>query len=898
MEATKKNEGNVFVPKLLFMAFLLLLGHLGAAQTLVFTGTISAGEAENLPSATVKLLSAHDSAAVATTVTDVDGRFILVDSFPQSSYILKASYMGYRDAYRHLVVIQESDTISVGTLKLRASAIHLQEVTITERRDPIVVTEDTIEYRVESFPTMPHANVESLLRKIPGLEVGRDGSINAGGEPVARIYVNGKEAFGNDLQLITQNFPAEAIDKVQIIDDKSHSDRFSSMESGQTAKAINIQLKPDYQKMRFGSISGGIGDNERYAGEGKYNRFNNGNQLTAIGRSNNINNLDLNGFGTPQTPEAMEGLSTSHSGAINFFKNLSERFSVNGSYHGHASEDIFDSHLTRQTFLPDGIATFSDRNEQTTETIGHQAVTGMVYTDSSNSLRITVSGNLSDITSSGRSLRQSQSPDLANGYTGERDYAIDNANASGNGLFFYGHKFKRRGRTISVDADYSLNDNRLENASNNQTLYLDGTIDSQNQLNAQSNHSAGYRATVSYTEPFGRRQQVKVFYSLSDRQAKSPVNFFDYSEGIPLLNTERSNAVQSDFSYQQAGVTYQFKGKGLTFSAGSDVQEATLSRKHFEDDGRFDQTFQSVLPHALLAIKLSNHSRLNIRYNTAVREPSLNELQPLESWTDPLNIYLPNPNLRPEYTHQGHINFTTAGRRSKSFFLSASVRGSYVSNPITHAVTIEEQQRRRTQYVNTESAHSAAGNIHMTVPIQKLNSSLKVVSFTSYRGNINFVNGLESPRDEVSYGGNIAYGYVYKEILDFNLFASCKITSLKNSAVTPPSQMFFETMYSAEAETITFKRIRIGGSFSYLRLQNPAFHFDEYFPMLNVALGIFLSKKQAAELSIAGNNILSHPTAAQQSADVNFTEQRINETILGRFFMIRFIYHFNSTYHE
>lgn len=888
MELKKeKTKGVSVLVMILLSGFFLLLVQIGVAQPLVITGEILAGEDERLPSATVQLMTFDDSTVVANGVTDIYGIFVLTDSLPKARYIFKASYIGFRPAYKD-VIVEGNDTVSIGILRLRERAIQLEEVTITERRDPIVMKDDTIEYRVESFSTMPHANVETLLRKIPGLEVGRDGSINAGGAPVVRIYVNGKEVFG-DLQLITKNLPADAIDKVQVIDDLTEGDRFSLMKSTSTSRAINIQLKPEYQRTRFGSMTGGAGDDERYAAEGKFNHFNKGNQITAIVRSNNINNVDMYAFGTPNALEKVEGLQTSHSGAINVLKNLSDNFSIYGSYQGVFSENIFDTYLARQTFLSEGVASFSDWNQQTTKALGPQAVGGIQYADSMNSLRMAVSGNLADVTSAGKSIRESESPDLEGGYTGERDYAIKNMNLGGNALFFYGHRFKRPGRSINIDANYSLNKNSLEDESNNNTHFRNGSVENANQLNDQRNKNYGYSGKVSYTEPLGRRQQIKVFYALSDRASESQINVFDLSEGWQKLDAERSNEINSDFRYQQAGITYQFKGKHFTFSAGSELQQSELSRKSLEENVRFDQTFQSILPQSRIEINLSDNARLNIRYNTAVREPSVNELQPLESWTDPLNVYLPNLNLRPEYVHQGHVNFNLSS--TKSFFLSATATGTYIDNPITQAVTIDEQQRRSTQYINTGKSHAAAGNVHVTVPLVKLKSNLKVGSFARYQSSVNFINAVESTQNQMSYGGEIAYAYAYNGVFDLSLSGYYNITSLENHIMSPASQIIGEG-FNGVLGILALKRIRIGSTFSYRRLQNTAVDFDEYFPMMDLALGIFLFKNKAAELSLSGNNVLNQSKSGVQRVGVNFIEQRINQTILGRFYLIRFTYHF------
>ena len=892
MQVDRKKERTLRIKVLVSIVAFSFAAQSLIAQPIVVTGKIVARNAETLPSASVQLLSSNDSTVIALSETNADGEFALRDTARATdAYIVKASFVGYESAYQNISVGAPADTLSVGTVVMKELVIELEEVTIASKRDPIVLKNDTIEYRMEAISTLPHANVETLLRQIPGLNIDRAGNVNAAGEPVTRIYINGKEVFGDNLKLVTKNLPADAVDKVQILDHKTDAERFSSSQSVSGEKAINIQLKENYEKMRFGSLSAGIGEDDRYTGEGKFNYFDERNQAIAVLKSNNINNIDFSSPGEEATLKPADGLLTTHSGAVNGFTNLSDKFSVNGSYHANISDNEFSTYITRQTFLPEGVGTFSQRIEQRAEVSGQQAVAGMQYKDSSNMLRITGSGNFSDLATRSTSTRESKSPDGNNGYNGQQSFVADNANLSGNVLLFFGHNFRKQGRTLTLDGQLSSHQNDLENENNSTTIFFDSTHQQVSRVSRQRNASEAYLAKITYTEPIGKRQQISGFYSVSDRASESRLNASDLMESSDLINNGNNN-ISSGYQYQRAGLFYQVNGKRLTFSAGTELQEAHLTRQSVRDNGTFSKTFENVLPHAALGIRLSDHTRLNVVYNTSVREPSVDELQPLESFIDPLNVYLPNLQLRPEYTHGLRLNFNTTDKKRKSFFLSASLKAGYTTHPIIQSVSIAEDTRRSTQFANTEESKNLAANFNISVPIPGINSTLTLVSSGDYRDRTILINQIENPQVQSHYRFDVEYSYSFKSAVAFHLSGYYGITSSDNPRLFTDTQEFLEMGCIGEMHLLLMERLKLSGVFHYSRLQNAAVNFDVYVPMLRASLEMLLFKNKNAVMSFSGNNLLDQSSAVTQMAGLSYIEQRNNDPILGRIFMIGFTYHF------
>lgn len=247
--------------------------------------------------ASVSLLLARDSSLVTFGITDGEGRFV----FPKVSegqYRVLVTYVGYKSRARRVSVTKNDPTADVGTIELVAQSNTLAEVSVQGEKAPIAIKGDTLEFNAGSFKTRPNAQVEDLLKKLPGVEVDRDGTVKAQGQEVKKVLVDGKPFFGNDPKMATRNLPADIIDKVQLYDQASEQSAFSGVDDGDREKTINITTKKDKRKGSFGQQTIGVGPQAgdrsaglaaRYSGRVSLNRFNNGQQISVLGMANNVN---------------------------------------------------------------------------------------------------------------------------------------------------------------------------------------------------------------------------------------------------------------------------------------------------------------------------------------------------------------------------------------------------------------------------------------------------------------------------------------------------------------------------------------------------------------------------------------------------------------------------------
>ncbi|MDE7443189.1 MAG: TonB-dependent receptor, partial [Muribaculaceae bacterium] len=316
-----------------------------ASAVAIYAGTIRGKvldtTGEPLPDATVRVLAARDSAFVTGAAANANGVYSITD-IKAGKYIVQANYIGFDPAYKNVTVKADGST-QVEPFKLTESSIMLKETTVVGVKTPIKVMEDTIEYNADTYKTQPNAVVEDLLKRLPGVEVGTDGSITANGQTVKKILVDGKEFFSDDPAVASKNLPVDMVDKLQVVQRKSDLARMTGVDDGEDETVINLTVKKGMNNGWFGTVEGGYGTDERYKGAFVVNRFWNGNQLTVLGNANNMNDAgftDGNGnrfrrFG------GNNGINTTQSLGVNFNIGKEEIIRIGG--------DVMYSHNDRDT---------------------------------------------------------------------------------------------------------------------------------------------------------------------------------------------------------------------------------------------------------------------------------------------------------------------------------------------------------------------------------------------------------------------------------------------------------------------------------------------------------------------------------------------------------------------
>ena len=196
----------------LFLA--LLFSTFALAQTHTLTGVVS--DTLNIPleSANIIAKPLQENAQLKFAITDNKGRYRL-ELEANVKYEITASYIGFIE---EVLIVEPNSAITTHNFELKATGQHLKEIVIKHEYKPIEVKKDTLTYAVKAFANGNERKMKEVLEKLPGVEVDKNGTVTVQGKKVTKMLVEGKSFFGGGSKLAVENIPADALDKIEVID--------------------------------------------------------------------------------------------------------------------------------------------------------------------------------------------------------------------------------------------------------------------------------------------------------------------------------------------------------------------------------------------------------------------------------------------------------------------------------------------------------------------------------------------------------------------------------------------------------------------------------------------------------------------------------------------------------
>ncbi len=348
-----------------------------------------------LHDATVTIIKAKDSSLLSFTLSSNSG-FFEIKNIPAGSYIVLVSYQGFKTLRKAFTITESGPVADLGAVPLAQEYKMLGEVVVKDEV-PIKIKGDTIAYNVNAFKVLkPNATAEDLLKKLPGVQVEKDGTVKAQGETVQKIYVDGKEFFGNDPKLATKNLTADMIDQVEVFDDMSEQAKFSGIDDGSRSKSMNLKLKKDKNKGLFGRASAGYGSDNRYETGVSANYFKGATKFSIVARSNNTNNIGFTandqigifgggnflrggGGGGIGNSSGGSGIIKNNTAGINYSDLWGKSLEITSSYFFNNIGNTNNSSSYRQTFFPDSTVNRSQQSFSGTSNNNHRINLRLTY---------------------------------------------------------------------------------------------------------------------------------------------------------------------------------------------------------------------------------------------------------------------------------------------------------------------------------------------------------------------------------------------------------------------------------------------------------------------------------------------------------------------------------------
>lgn len=901
---------------------LVLISQVANAQKISVKGTLMDSTQSALPSATVLILNPKDSSLINFGLTDQQGAFE-VKNLVRQPYLFKVSYVGYRTKMLTFSAKDGEVVVDLGVLTMQPSVKELEEVTIEAEKAPVVVKRDTIEFNASSFRIKENAVVEDLLKKLPGVEVDNDGTIRAQGEQVQRVTVDGKTFFGNDPKLATRNLPADAIDKVQVFDKKSDQATFTGIDDGQKEKTINLSLKEEKRNAAFGTLQGGYGTDDRFQLRASLNRFKKDQQVSFLGMGNNVNDrgfsiddyMSFSGgasqmMGGGRVRITMDdnsqnsiplnfggrinGIMTNYAGGLNFNQSFSKKSELNASYFYNQLEHDLDQTTDRINYRASGDLRYRQDSKQFNTNVNHRVnLTLDQKIDSMNSIKwtniVTYNETDSDESSLGKNF------DEGNELTNETDRKSVAQGSTGNlnSSLLWRHRFAKKGRTFTTNVQFGASRTEREGMQESITQFYNGQSEtiSLMQANTQRTDYLSYGGTLTFTEPLGGRKYLEGNYSFRQNNNDVDRKVFDLSNGESLFNPALSNQYHSAYQYHRTGLNFRVNRTKYNLVVGSSIQQTYLDGELVLQNTSIAKSYQNFLPVMRFNYDFSNSKHLEIEYETSVQEPTIQQLQPVVDNSDPLNLSVGNPGLRPAYEHNWRMNFGTFNPMTFiSFF--AVLESSYTRNAITTAQNFNEQQQRISQPVNVRDSREVNGDASFSFPIEKLGSRISVSANARQTLSASIVDEIESDIRQSTIGSRIRYDYHYKEIFDLGMSANISRQKTDYEFNKAADQVYLNQTYTAEATLSFLKFYQVNSQFEYLVYNSEATKEKQSIPFLNASISRFVLKAKSGEIKIAVNNILDQRIGLSQTADINYF-QRQQANGLGRYVMVSFIYALN-----
>lgn len=891
---------------------------------------IDSASGEALVGANLALESAYDASKIYGASSDASGKFEF--KLPSGAYRLKISFLGYK-AYKKRVFVQ-TDPVELGTIELAQNAVLSEEVEVEGKIPPVIIKDDTTEYNAKAFKTNPDASAEDLIEKMPGIDVSA-GKVQAQGEDVKQVLVDGKPFFGDDAKTTLKNIPSEMVSKVQVYDQKSDQSQFSGFNDGEDSKVINIISKPEYRSGTFGRVyaGGGYDDDfqaggERYNVGGVLNSFKDKQRITLLGQFNNINEQNFSsqdlagvmGSGGRRgrgrrgggnvgnfLVDDQGGITATNAAGINYSDEWGKKIEVTGSYFFNYTDNELQDSLYR-TYISsrDSGQFYTEGSNANSRNMNHRASFRFNYK---------INKNNSILIEPRLTMQMNQGDELTAAETFGEEFLISqtlsdfssNVNAwNFRNKILFRHKFKKRGRTISFSADQRLNSNSaVSNLYSYNDFFFQGISDSLDQEADLAQYEQTYSGRIEYTEPLGKVMQLQLRYdpsfSINDADRQT-MNFNPADENYNMLDTALSNTSLNYYNTHTAGAGIRYFKKKTMLMIRANFQYAQLKTEQtypYLLDTAYN--FYSVLPFMMLRHSISKSKKFMLFYRSNTDNPSIDQLQEVVDNSNPLQLSMGNAALQQSAQHRVFMRYSTTNLEKNLMFFTM-LMGSYTNNVIGNSTflanrdtTINGVALKRgtqlTQPVNFSNNFTMRTYNSFGMPLEFMKSNLKFnfsVSYTRTPGLINDeLNYAHTPTGSLgmTLSSNIS------EKLDFTLSTNSGLNYSINSLNTNSNSQFWNQnsklrFYWNPWKTLVFRTDMVHQYFSGL-----SDGFNTNFLLWNASLSTKVFKNKQGEISLMVYDILNQNNSiGREITELFIEDSRTN--VLQRYLMLQFTYKF------
>lgn len=864
-----------------------------------------------------------------------------IKSLRSGTYQLNIRFLGYNELSKEVRV--GSSVVDLGKIELTSDAQQIESVAVEVQAMRTSQKGDTVVYNAAAFKVTADADAATLLSKMPGITVNSDGSVNAQGERVGRVFVDGKEFFGEDVATTLNTIPAEMVGQIEVYDKLSDRAEFMGIDDGQGYKAINIVTAADKKIGIFGRLSSMYGYSDKYYIGGNANIFDEKQRVSVTANFNNINRQDFSfsdilgaiGGGGGGRIGGQSGLSTIQSAGANYSTEtdkmelqLSYSFSNirNKNYTTRDSENFTNSEVIQ---LVESVNSSASRNQS-------HSISGLFNYNfnSRNRLRLrpnfSIQNNESNSYSTSKTQNKigTQAPTLVN----ER---LTKGNNNGFGLSgsmtaLWMTRLSDKGTTLTIDASLNIGDNRSD-ALPEQYIFnteqdLDKLINANydvisplasfiyNQKNDSRNKSMRLGSNLSLNHPISNKVQLSFEYRFNYNNSDSKRNSYmwlpDKLDFNPNIDPDLSNIYLNRNFTHNIGPSLRINTGIGNISAGVTYQ---ISDMHSErqypqsSQGTIERTFHDFSYNVNARLNLNRQNMLNVSASSSTSNPSITQLQDVTDVSSLSNITSGNPNLKPTFSNSARANYVYSNiAGGRTFMVSANY--SNTLNSIVDSLVINQPDfiipatgeklgagNQFVKPVNLDGRWSASGNISYGFPVNFIKSNFTINGGASISESPSIINGDVNTMQTVTYNGGVQVGSNINEFVDFTIRynGSYSISSNSSELRARNNNEYMSQSASAQLRWIFWKGITFTGNVSYSQYKGITTDYNTETTLINIYFGKKLFKSQRGELSIGVNDLLDQNKAFSRSVSATSISNSTS-MVMGRYVAVQFIYNLRS----
>lgn len=918
--------------KLIFFCLGLLFSISSIAQNKIIVkgSVVDTASMLNLGYTSISLISAKDSILQDFTYTDENGKFTL--SAPElGDYIILSSHPSFAD-FPFDINLSQNETI-LDPIPLTSKTNLLQEVIVRDNR-PIIIKGDTVEYNADSFKVREFADVGELLKKLPGLEVDKNGNITAHGEKVKRMLVDGDEFFADDPAVVSKMLRAAAVDKVQVYDDKSEEAKLTGIDDGEKQKTINLKLKDNAKKGYFGKASLGGGLPKYYENQLMINSFNKKRKLAAYGILSNTNKVGLGwndqgsyGSGNSFSTEGYEdqdissnnytyidgnemfggydgtfrgeGWPRTINGGLHYNNKFGkdDKLKINADYRINSNHsDLYTSTRTIYT-MPDTQYVFNSEDVGTRDVLYQSInVNTTVQIDSLSTFSARIKGSIAENKSqsstmssyetiAGSKLNSSDQESTKNENTKKIDANLN-----------YSKKFMKKGRSISASLRGNYG-NRLSTGifKSDNIFYQTGTQQNFDQNKQDTSNSYAGKLRVAYTEPLHKDKIFLITNAYTEYTSDRSIrNTYDIiNGGADSFNPLYSSSYDFKIWTNSVGANIRMVYGKTRINFGGNIAYTDFSQRDFYRDTLRTRNFINFFPSAMISHSTKGSENYTLSYTGSTRQPSISQIQPLVINTDPINIRVGNPNLKPEFTHRFNANFHKYTMLTgQYFYINAST--SFKRNALTEKRTLSSEGINTYQTINLNGNWNVGSWMGYSMQIKPIKTRMSLNSGFNYYRTISILNNEYNKSDNFSVNPTLSLNYNKDSTLSIDYTINPSYNFRQSSINRNAGVGFWQTNQQLEMSYRFPHQFTVGFDFEWMLRQkiDPNDRNTDLF-IMNAFVSKSFLKDRSLVIRLEGNDLFNQNLGFSRYAYGDYiTEQTYNN--IQRYVMIKLLWNFSG----